>query len=507
MRSLDDARSATRAVVLSAASVLVFATFAAMPGSPFQPAALPTGYTPGGPFVWLARSLRLDRLSGSLAIAVGVGITLFAIASFLLLLWEAWRGNVSLRAVLALVVAYHVVILFLPVLFSRDVYSYAFYGRIVGIYRGNPYVQTPLTFSKDPLWGLLGPKWVDTPAVYGPLFTSIAGIFARWFGSPIGEVDAFRLLAIVASLATVFVTAWTSRELWPSRAPFAVVAFGANPVILFHSVASAHNDLLVALSVIVGLSFLMRGKELPAVASLTLGTLIKASGALPLLLLIVYCVARRPPEERRRAWFSHAGLAAGLALLFAMPYLQLHDPTFGMLELAHHEGWLAASLFFQRLFEDIGLGPLGVVVRIGFAIALIVGVWLLAIEVWRRDRELSPRGNGAAWGWALLMLMLLGPVLVPWYVVWAMPLVWLLPRAPRSALIGVGVFLAVAQWATESVNYPAAFSADLLIGRWVISPVIIGLIAWMLADLRRRLREGRPLECEEEDVAAAAGGG
>ena len=98
-----------------------------------------------------------------------------------------------------------------------------------------------------------------------------------------------------------------------------------------------------------------------------------------------------------------------------MPYLQLHDPTFGMLELAHHEGWLAASLFFQRLFEDVGLGPLGVVVRIGFAIALIVGVFLLALEVWRRDRELSPRGNGAAWGWALLMLMLLGPVLVPWY--------------------------------------------------------------------------------------------
>ena len=105
------------------------------------------------------------------------------------------------------------------------------------------------------------------------------------------------------------------------------------------------------------------------------------------------------------------------------------------------------------------------------------------------------------------MLLLLGPVLVPWYVVWAMPLVWLLPRAPRVALIGAGVLLAVAQWATESVNYPAAFSADLLIGRWLITPVIILMLVWMLADLKRRLRAGLPLECEEEDIATAAGHG
>ncbi len=78
-----------------------------------------------------------------------------------------------------LAVAYHVAVFLLPLLFSRDVYSYAFYGRIVGIYHQNPYVHTPVEFAGDSLWPLVGPKWVDTPAVYGPLFTSLSGGIAR----------------------------------------------------------------------------------------------------------------------------------------------------------------------------------------------------------------------------------------------------------------------------------------------------------------------------------------
>ena len=504
MRSPDDPRSATRAVAFSIVGVVAFATFAAAPGSPFQP-VLPLGFKAGGPFVRLGRLLTLDRLSGNLQVVTGVFVIVVAVVSFLFLLWEAWRGNVSLRAGLLLVVGFHAVVLLLPLLFSRDVYSYAFYGRIVGVYHGNPYVQTPLVYAKDPMWNLLGPKWVDTPAVYGPLFTSVAGVIARLVQSPIGQVNAYRVLAVTASLSTVFVTAWTAREIWPSRAAFAVVAFGANPVILFHSVGSAHNDLLVALSIAVALAFVVRGKELPAIASLTLGALIKATGVLPLLLLVAYCVARRPPERRPRVLLSDVGLVAAIVLLFAAPYLQLHDPTLGMVELAGHEGWLAPSLFLQRIFDDVHLGVLGLVARVAAAGLLVVCVGALAREVWRRAGELSPRGNGAAWGWVLLLLLLLGPVLLPWYVVWAMPLVWLMPRPARSALIGTGALLAVSQWSTEALNSPT-FSVNLLVGRWLVSPIIFGLLIWMLFDLMRRIRGGLPLE-SEEDVPAAAGEG
>ena len=91
-----------------------------------------------------------------------------------------------------------------------------------------------------------------TPSVYGPLFTHLAGLVTRTTPRLDMLVDAFRLIAIAASLATTFVIAAVSRGLRPDRAAFAVAAFGLNPVILFQSAGSGHNDLLVALGIAAG---------------------------------------------------------------------------------------------------------------------------------------------------------------------------------------------------------------------------------------------------------------
>jgi hypothetical protein len=506
VRPKIDTGSATRAVALSVASVLAFATFSAIPRSPFQPIG---PFNPGGPFVWFANLIHAGSMSNNLLVATGVPVTIFAVCAFLLLLREAWRGNVSLRTVLVLVVAYHVVVLMLPLLFSRDAYSYAFYGRIVAVYHGNPYVQTPLHYVSDPgarpLWHLLGPKWTDTLSVYGPLFSTIAGVIARISSSPAGQANAYRGIAIAASLGTVGLTAWTTRAVWPARSAFAVVAFGANPTVLFHSVASAHNDLLVALSVAGGLAFVVRGKELPAVAVLTLGALIKATGVLPLVILIAWCVARLPAGERLRAALTRGGLAAGIGLVLSAPYLQLHDPSLGMVALAGHQGWLAPSLMFGRLADFVSFNTFGGLVTYGFLVVLLVAFAFMVREVCRRAGSLSPRGIGAAWGWSLIMLMLLGPVLLPWYVVWALPVVWLVPRAPRTCLIATGVGLAVAQWVTEALNFPTAFHIDWWVGHWLVTPALLGLLIWVMADFRRRIRGDLPLEAEDEPVPMMVG--
>jgi hypothetical protein len=112
---------------------------------------------------------------------------------------------------------------------------------------------------------------------------------------------------------------------------------------------------------------------------------------------------------------------------------------------------------------------------------------------------------GASWGWGLLCLMLLGPVLLPWYVTWALPLGWLLPRVPRTVLIGTGLALTVSQWTSEPAAFRSAYDANLLVGHYVITPVVIGLLGWLLLDLWRRTRSGAPLEDEPDQVPAAAG--
>jgi len=490
------------ALALSVASFVLVAMVAATPFSPFTP-VLPA--FPSGPFRWLSDLVGLDGLRGSALVAIGVLAVAFATVAFVLILLECRRGRVSARTVIGLAIAYHVALLFLPLLFSRDVYSYAYYGKIAATYHANPYVATPADFPHDTLAAFVGPKWFDTPAVYGPLWTQVSALVARVADDVGAFVATFRVIAISASLATVFVLAGLVRRVRPDREAFAVAVVGLNPVVLFQSAASGHNDLLVMLAIAAAIALVFSGRELWATAALTLGALVKATAAVPLLLWWVAVAARRPRGERVRAVAPHVLLGAGMALLAAWPFANTEDPTLGGVELASHEGWLAPSRFFRRLFDAISGDTLGFVPRVAFAVVVVVAIVLIAREVWRRGPAIGASLAGASWGWGLLCLMLLGPVLLPWYVTWALPLAWLLPRVPRTVLIGTGLALTVSQWTSEPAASGGAYDANLLFGHYVVTPVVIGLLGWLLFDLWRRVRSGTPLEDEPDQVPAPAG--
>jgi len=490
------------ALTLSVASFVLVATVAAMPASPFAP-VLPAA--PSGPFRWLAELVRMDRLQASQLVVVGVVAVALASIAFVLVLAECRRGTIPPKTVIGLAIAYHVALLFLPLLFSRDVYSYAYYGRIAAHYHVNPYVATPADFPSDSLAAFVGPKWFDTPAVYGPLWTQLSGLVARVADDVSTFVMWFRVIAIVASLATVFVVAGLVRRVRPDREAFAIAVVGLNPVVLFQSAASGHNDLVVALAIAAAIALVFSGRELWATAALAVGALVKVTAAVPLLLWWVAVAARRPRGERVRAVAPHLALGAGMALLAAWPFANTNDPTLGGIELASHEGWLAPSRFLRRFFDAISGDTLGFVPRIVFAIVVVVAVVLIAREVWRRGPGVGAPLAGASWGWGLLCLMLLGPLLLPWYVTWALPLAWLLPRVPRTVLIGTGLALTVSQWTSEPVAFPRAYDANLFFGHYVVTPVVIALLGWLLFDLWRRVRSGAPLEDEPDQVTAPAG--
>jgi hypothetical protein len=398
-------RTASRlALAASVASFAFVALVAATPGSPFTP-ILPS--EPGGPFRWLAELVGLDGVRGSVLAAVGVVAVSSAAVAFVLVLRESRRGTISARTVIGLAVAYHVALLFLPLLFSRDVYSYAYYGRIAAAYHANPYVATPADFPHDVLATFVGPKWVDTPAVYGALWTQVSAVVTRAADDVGTVISAFRVIAIAASLGTVFVVAGLVRRVRPEREAFAVALVGLNPVVLFQSAASGHNDLLVALAVAAALALVFSGRELWATAALALGTLVKVTAAVPLLLWWVAVAARRPRGERVRILAPHLGLAAAFALVAAAPFANTEDPTLGMVELGSHEGWLAPSRFFRRVVDAVSGDVLGIVPRVAFAVIAVAAVVAVAGAVWRRRPDIGSALVGASWGWGLLCLMLL----------------------------------------------------------------------------------------------------
>jgi hypothetical protein len=491
------------AVVSSTLGLLAMALIGATPGSPYQPVLTPNG-RPAGPLKDLAVELGLHRWEGNGWLALSTVVVALAVAATLWLAREAFKGRVGVVAVGSVVLIGHVAVLFVPLLYSRDVYSYAFYGRIAGIYGGNPYVETPLDHSGDLLWNFVGPKWVDTPAVYGPVWTRLSAELSGFLPKPVDHVEAYTLLAVAASLTLCLVLASIVHRAWPARTAFALAIVGANPVVLFHSAASGHNDLLMILAVVVGLGFVLRGHDLAAVAALSLGALVKAPAALPLLLLLVWAVARRPRGERVRTAVTHVGLATGLGLALALPYLQWDDPTLGMLELSGHEGWLAPSATLSRLLDVLSFGTMGWVARIAFAALFFGALGGLVREVARRAPEMSPAELGATWGWSLLLLALLGPVLLPWYAVWALPFVWLVPRLPRGVAIATGALLAVTLWSAEPLRFPGAFDVNLFVGRVVITPILLVMTLVMVHDLRNRISVGFSFEDEASPSALLA---
>src|SRR4026209_1998114 len=190
------------AVAAAVAGFLIEAVVAAVPGSPLQPILAP-GAEPGGPFVWVAETVGPDRLGAGPPVASVLGVAAGTVG-FLVLLRAAWRGELSMRLALGLSVAFHLAIVLLPLVISRDVYSYIAHGQIVSVHHATPYVQTPADFPSLLTRTLVGPKWVDTPSVYGPLFSLLAGLVTRISDGLDALVDAFRLIAIAASLATTF---------------------------------------------------------------------------------------------------------------------------------------------------------------------------------------------------------------------------------------------------------------------------------------------------------------
>jgi hypothetical protein len=448
----------------------------------------------------LAGLFLFTHLSTDTLVILGLGAMIVAGASFLLVLLAAQRGMLSMRTVITLAVVYQVVILLLPLLLSRDVFSYSYYGRIVSRYGGNPYVQTPASFPQDPLWRFTWPEWRNVSSVYGPAFAWLAAALTAVFRSITAEIFGFKVIAIGATLASMAIVRSVAERVNPARATYAVAMIGLNPILIFHTAGGGHVDALVMLSVAAAIWLVVDGRELGATAALTLGALVKVTAAVPLVLLIVYLVARSEPGRRLGVLAKHAATAVGISFLVALPFLQTHDPTLGMLDLVHHDSWMASPELMERLFEAIGRGVAGSVggsigvdiARMTVFAAIAAGLFMIGRQVVRRAPNEGVAFLGAVWGWSLLLMMLASPTLFPWYFAWVVPVAWLLPHVARRTLEFACAVVAASQLDVLSFRLPPSLQIKLVYGH----PLLIALLVWFTVDLWRRLRRDVSLGLE-----------
>ncbi|PXY19675.1 polyprenol phosphomannose-dependent alpha 1,6 mannosyltransferase MptB [Prauserella muralis] len=144
----------------------------------------------------------------------------------------------------------------IPPLFSRDVYAYLAQSEIVA--RGmDPYAMGPAQALgvADPLTAGVANMWRDTPAPYGPLFLKIGSWITGTTGNEVADgVLLFRLLTLLG-LGLIVWALPRLAERFGVHPSTALWLGAANPLVLFHLVAGAHNDAL-------GIGLMLAGLEL-----------------------------------------------------------------------------------------------------------------------------------------------------------------------------------------------------------------------------------------------------
>jgi len=346
--------------------------------------------------------------------SAGLTIVIVAMfASYLLTVRSASR--LSPLLILGAIAALHALMLLAPPLFSTDVFSYQFYGRIGALYHANPYTAGPHALALDPLYYYVGQKWYATPTAYGPLFTALSYVLTPL--SIPANVFAYKAIAAVSSLAVVALV-WNGARLRGVDQVRAVALVGLNPLIVVYGVGGGHNDLVMLALLVAGVVFLLQRRERVGGGSIVAAAAIKVTAGL--LLPFALAGARGPDGPlyltRRRNLLVGAGVALAALAVFTVAMFgagPLHLPA----TIATVQGkgnWQSVPGFIGT---RLGLGTVSnstaLILGALFAVAL---VWL-TLRVWRGQLDWI-----AGAGWASIALLVTAGSLLPWYVAWVMPL-------------------------------------------------------------------------------------
>ncbi len=468
-----------RPALLGFVAILAIAIGASLPSSPFKLEM---------PGVWFFGVPSTDGAS-----TWGVYFTLAAVYGGLLLLMRVWWGmtrlyarcpGVAIRKMMWVFALWATPMMVIAPLFSRDAYSYAAQGEMVS-HHMNPYLYGPFELGNNAYTAPVDPLWGNAPAPYGPLFLQIDGFFTRiTFHNELATIILLRLLALVGVLLIARCVPKLARLYHRDGAELFTLMV-LNPVTILHLIGGAHNDALMLGLLLSGLVAAKEKRPVVGILLCALATAIKAPAAIGILYVGWSWLGPEAPTRDRLRPVVTAGLIGAGVLGF---FSYISGLGWGWVTILGTPGavrsWTAPTTSLALLFTGmahvahLGVGLSGVLtVTRGFGLlaAGVVGVWLLL----NSDRI----GTLKALGLTLLIFVILGPVVQPWYLSWG--LILLAPVALgrlRSLIIGLSMVTAFIELpgGTQLVNSlihgdPLLIVLTLL---WILVVLTVPLASW-----------------------------
>lgn len=404
--------TATGAAVLLAACALALA----LAGPALVPAAADDA--PG----WI-----LGAFGDGLGLSPGLflGLLYAAIVAWALLTGLAPRSLD--RALWLLIAALIAVFTLAPPFLSLDIFSYISYGRL-GVEGLNPYEFTPEAIAGDQAADRVE-DFSSAISVYGPLFTLLTYPLAA-----VGVSFALWSLKLVAGLSVVAIALLTARlAVLRGLPPAPAAAFVAlNPLVLVHVVGGGHNDGLMVALALAGALLLLTARPRAASVSMIAAVAVKAAAAVYLPFAVLGA-----PAGRSRVRLV-AGLIGAGVVCVALSLLVFGPASDSAIAVAgDNQGTVSHWSVPGTLARVFGADP----DPIRYAFAGLLGLWLLALGAWVL--------RGADWvrvaGWAMVGILLASASLLPWYLIWALPLA----AVARDRLL---VFVTIALTVFQAIN-------------------------------------------------------
>jgi hypothetical protein len=309
-----------------------------------------------------------------------------------------------------------------PPLLSLDVFSYISYARL-GVEHGlNPYEYAPAAIPADEA-AMRVQDFRDAVSVYGPLFT-----LASYPLGALGVPAALWSLKAIAALSIAGIAALTARLAAARGAdPRAAAAFVAlNPLVLVHLVGGAHNDGLMMLLALLGVALVVSARPLAGGVAMSAGIAVKAAAALPL----PFAVVGTRPRGRLLAGVALTAAALGALALALYGTGALEALSVAGNNQSKVSNWSVPAKLSQGTGIDVDL--------LRTALGGAYAIFVLGLLAWV--------ARGGDWvraaGWAAFGLLVASAYMVPWYLIWLLPLAAI---SRDRLLIGGAVLLTLFQ--------------------------------------------------------------
>jgi alpha-1,6-mannosyltransferase len=432
----DDWRFLRRPALLGFLALVSVVVGASLPSSPFKLEMSGTWFFGEPASGGATQSFMLFGL-----VAVYGGLVLLMRVWYGLMKALARRPGVPISHLTWILCLWMLPMLVVAPIFSRDVFSYAAQGEMVS-HHINPYDYGPGTLGAGPYVNPVDPLWMNTPAPYGPLFLMIDGFLASVsFHHQLVTVILLRLFA----LAGVALIAWCIPKLARSydrdAGPIYVLAV-LNPLVVLTLVGAAHNDSIMVGLLLAGLTAARYRHSAWGVVLCTLAAAIKAPAALGIVYVAWNWTGTDLPWRQRVRPLVSAGLVA-LAIMAALSLVS--GLGWGWVANLETPGtvrsWLAPAtgigMLLSALTHAVGLGVssatvLSITRVLGLSSAAVASVYLL----WHSDRIGSMRSIGLS----MLLFVVLGPVVQPWYLTWGVILLAIVASGRlRAVLVALSV--------------------------------------------------------------------